>query len=81
MPKQCLRLRREAEAPVAFEQKEWPHAETIAVLADPAVVAAMENLGGAAVPAWTAQQTTDMIANDVRRWADLVPKAGIKGEQ
>ncbi|MCC7286574.1 MAG: tripartite tricarboxylate transporter substrate binding protein [Burkholderiaceae bacterium] len=53
--------------------------ETNAVLADPATVAAMETLGGAAVPPWTPQQTTDMIVNDTRRWADLIPKAGIKG--
>ncbi len=56
------------------------NAETVAVLAEPAVVTAMENLGGAAVPAWTAQQTADMIVKDVRRWAELVPKAGIRGE-
>jgi tripartite-type tricarboxylate transporter receptor subunit TctC len=68
-----------ARTPQAVIQK--LNAETIAVLADPAVVTAMENLGGTAVPAWTAQQTNSMIANDVRRWADLVPKARIKGEQ
>ncbi len=56
------------------------HAEINAVLADPATVTAMEAFGGAAVPARTRQQTADMIARDVKRWADFIPKAGIKVE-
>ncbi len=54
--------------------------EIVAVLADPQTVAAMERFGGGAVPAWTPQQTTAMIERDVKRWAEFIPRAGIKGE-
>lgn len=69
-------------APAATPQPvlERLHADLTAVLADPATVTAMEVFGGGAVPAWTRQQTDDMVARDVRRWAEFVPRAGIKGE-
>lgn len=54
--------------------------ETTAVLADPTTVAALENIGGGDVPPWSVQQTNDMIVRDVRRWAEFIPKAGIKGD-
>jgi len=54
--------------------------EVNAVLAEPQTIAAFENLGATALAGSTSQQTTAMLANEVKRWSELVPKMGIKSD-
>ena len=51
-----------------------------AVLADPAVEAKVEKLGGSIVAGWTPEQTTRMFADESVRWAQVIKKAGIQAQ-
>jgi tripartite-type tricarboxylate transporter receptor subunit TctC len=54
--------------------------EVNAVLAEPQTITALDVLGITGLAPWSAQQTTAMVAAETSRWAEFIPKAGIKGE-
>jgi tripartite-type tricarboxylate transporter receptor subunit TctC len=48
-----------------------------AVLALEDTVARVEKIGGTVIAGWSAERTTQMIAAEYARWADVIRKAGI----
>lgn len=50
------------------------------ILNDPETVTAVDRIGGTIVAGWTPQQTTQMFADEGKRWAGVIEKAGIKAQ-